>query len=104
MKQVLFEDQFHICRPLYLIPEPFLKTYAKEQNLPTLPETCPAAEHSRRNHIREWLNQLQKLNPKIDVIDNIFSSMKRINRPFIPVFPDTNELTDVQKPRYKKNL
>ncbi|MCD6233809.1 MAG: hypothetical protein DRP86_00210 [Candidatus Neomarinimicrobiota bacterium] len=102
-KQPLFDGQFHICRPMYMIPAPLLKTYAGEQKVPVAPETCPAAEHSRRNRIREWLNDLQEFNPRIDVVDNIFSSLKRINRPFIPVFPDTQDLTEIRKPKYKNH-
>jgi tRNA 2-thiocytidine biosynthesis protein TtcA len=102
--QPLFDGQFHICRPLYLIPEPLLKTYAGEQNFPVVSESCPAAVHSRRNQIREWLANIQELNPRIDIVDNIFSSLKRINRPFIPLFPDSQDLKEIRKPKYKKSL
>ncbi|KUK56263.1 MAG: tRNA s2C32 biosynthesis protein [Marinimicrobia bacterium 46_47] len=102
-RQPLFDGLFHICRPLYLIPSPLLKTYAVEQSLPVVPEMCPAAVNSRRNQIREWLMDIQKLNPRIDIVNNIFSSLKRINRPFIPLFPDTQDLTEIRKPKYKKS-
>ncbi|MDD3807387.1 MAG: ATP-binding protein, partial [Candidatus Marinimicrobia bacterium] len=100
-KQPLFDNKFYLCRPLYLVPEPLLETYAREQNFPTVLETCPAAKNSQRNHIKTLLHQLQEQNPKIDLVDNIFSSMKRINMPFIPTFPDTKILTDIRKPNYK---
>ena len=102
-KQELFDGLFYIARPLYLIPEPLLATYVREQNIPVEPEECPAVENSRRNHVKQWLERIRKENPKIDIIDNIFSSMKRINMPFIPKFPDTQIITTVRKPGYKKN-
>jgi len=101
-KQELFDGLFNILRPLYLVPEPLLSTYMREQKIPFEPDECPAAEKSRRNHIKKWLDQIQKENPKANIIDNIFSSMKRINLPFIPKFPDTQILTAVRKPVYKK--
>jgi tRNA 2-thiocytidine biosynthesis protein TtcA len=101
-KQELFDGLFHILRPLYLIPEPLLSTYAREQEIPVEPEDCPAAINSRRNYLKKQLDQINNDNPKIDVIDNIFSSMKRINLPFIPGFPDTQVMTNIRKPGHKK--
>jgi tRNA(Ile)-lysidine synthase TilS/MesJ len=83
-KQSLFNGDYQIIRPMYLIPEPMLRTYVKEQNIPSFDLRCDFEQDSKRKFIKEILQQIQANSPGIDVIDNIFSSMFRINSDFLP--------------------
>ncbi len=87
-KQPLLQGEFQIVRPLYLIPQKLLISYAREKALPFVENECPAIKKSRRIQIRSLLDDLEKSNPKIDIRDNLFNSLKRVNLSFIPQFPD----------------
>jgi tRNA 2-thiocytidine biosynthesis protein TtcA len=91
-KQPLLQGEFHIVRPLYTIPQKLLISYAREKEIPYVENDCPAIEKSRRLQIRRLLNDLEKANPKIDIRENLFNSLKKINLPFIPKFPDSKIL------------
>ncbi|HDR05197.1 MAG TPA: hypothetical protein ENN84_08140 [Candidatus Marinimicrobia bacterium] len=86
--QPLLQGEFHIVRPLYTIPQKLLISYAREKEIPYVENDCPAIKKSRRMEIRRLLDDLEKSNPKIDIRDNLFHSLKKINLPFIPKFPD----------------
>jgi tRNA(Ile)-lysidine synthase TilS/MesJ len=83
-KQAFFNGNYHMIRPMYLIPEPMLRTYVKEQNIPSFDLRCDFEQDSKRKFIKEILQQIQANSSGIDVIDNIFSSMFRINSDFLP--------------------
>ncbi len=83
-KQPLFKGSYHIIRPMYLIPEPMLRTYIKEQYIPSFDLECDFEEDSKRKFIKDLLKRIQDNSPGIDVIDNIFSSMQHINKDFLP--------------------
>ncbi|MCD6337331.1 MAG: hypothetical protein J7M01_03770 [Candidatus Marinimicrobia bacterium] len=83
-KQALFKGSYHIIRPLYLIPEPMLVTYVKEQNIQIFDLKCDFEENTKRKYIKDLLHQIQNNSPGIDVIDNIFSSMEHIKPDFLP--------------------
>jgi hypothetical protein len=61
-----------------------LRTYVKEQNIPSFDLRCDFEQDSKRKFIKEILQQIQANSSGIDVIDNIFSSMFRINSDFLP--------------------
>ena len=83
-KQALFKGIYHIIRPMYLIPEPMLLTYVREQNIPTFNLRCDFEQNTKRKYIKELLQTIQDNSPGIDVIDNIFSSMDHIKPEFLP--------------------
>lgn len=83
-KQALFSGNYHMIRPMYLIPEPMLVTYVSEQNIPSFDLRCDYEMDSKRKYIKQLLQNVQENSPGIDVIDNIFSSMFRINKEFLP--------------------
>ncbi len=83
-RQPLFDGAYHIIRPMYLIPEKLIESYAKEQQLPVMEDRCPYAGSTKRETIRELIRQVQAQHGKIDVMENIFASMQRINRDFLP--------------------
>lgn len=102
--QELLDGQFHIIRPLYLVPEFLLESYAREKEIPVAKEYCPTAGKSKRTLIKDILKELQAANPKIDVIDNIFNSMALINLPFLPDFPHRKILMEKRLSKLGKNL
>jgi tRNA 2-thiocytidine biosynthesis protein TtcA len=83
-KQELFNGSYHLIRPMYMIPEPMLVTYAKEQNIPSFDLRCDFERNTKRKYIKELLDQIQNNSPGIDIIDNIFSSMDHIKTEFLP--------------------
>ena len=83
-KQALFNGSYHIIRPMYIIPEPMLTTYIKEQAIPSFDHQCDFERDSKRKFIKDILKQLQDNSPGIDVIDNIFSSMEHVKPEFLP--------------------
>jgi len=83
-KQALFKGAYHIIRPMYLIPEPMLLTYVREQNIPSFDLKCDFEQNTKRKYIKELLRTIQENSPGIDIIDNIFSSMDHIKPGFLP--------------------
>lgn len=86
-KQALFKGSYHIIRPMYLIPEPMLETYVKEQNIPLFDLRCDFERDTKRKFVKDILKQIQDRSPGIDVVDNIFSSMDHIKPEFLPELP-----------------
>lgn len=82
--QALFSGDYNIIRPMYLVPEPLIATYAKEQRLPVTAGTCEFEERSKREFIKTLLKEIRSESPGIDVVDNIFSSMLNIKNDFLP--------------------
>ena len=83
-KQALFKGSYHLIRPMYLIPEPMLRTYVREQKIPSFDLRCDFEQNSKRKYIKELLKNIQSNSPGIDIIDNIFSSMDHIKEDFLP--------------------
>ncbi len=83
-KQALFKGSYQIIRPMYMIPEPMLVTYAKEQDIPAFDLRCDFERNTKRKYIKDLLDQIQNNSPGIDVIDNIFSSLDQIKPDFLP--------------------
>lgn len=83
-KQALFGGTYHIIRPMYLIPEPMIRTYAREQGIPEFHKDCEFASESKRLRIKKLIAELNGESRGIDVAENIFSSMKQIKADFIP--------------------
>jgi len=83
-KQELFKGSYHIIRPMYMIPEPMLLTFVKEQKIPFFNLECDFEQDSKRKFIKDLLVRIQDNSPGINVIDNIFASMQHVNTDFLP--------------------
>ncbi len=83
-RQPLFDGAFHIVRPLYTVPEKLLTSYAKERQFPVMQERCPYAGKTKRQTVRDLLMNLQREHRNIDVNDNLFHCMQRVNVDFLP--------------------
>lgn len=84
-RQPLFKGQFHVIRPLAYVEDRLLQRLVRHLAIPDIPQDCPHAAHSRRNHVREFLDGLKREHP--DVIHNAFLAMGRVKPDFLPVLP-----------------
>ena len=73
--QELFQGKYHLIRPMFLIEEVYLKTYAKRRSLPKFKRICPADGHTRRDYVRTILNDMYDSDIKIK--KNLFRSLFR---------------------------
>ncbi len=85
-KQELFDGAYRIIRPFFTVPENLIESYARERNFPVVKEKCPHSGRTKREMIRELVRNLQHEQKSIDVVDNIYSSMKHIKHDFLPDF------------------
>jgi len=71
-------------KPLYLISEKEITAYSKAMNFPVIYERCPCASVSYRNHIRNLLNKVEKINPKIkqNIINYFLKNLPKLRKQF----------------------
>ena len=82
--QKLFNGKFNIIRPLYEIDEFLIKKYCEEQKFNILKCQCEYSNNTKRVYVKEYIEKLKKDHPKIDIYDNIYSSLKHIKSDFLP--------------------
>ena len=78
----LFEDQLKVIRPLILLTNAEMKSYAKLLGFPSLKQECPYEDHTIRQKARDIVEQMCSINPKARI--NIFNSMKKIDFEYLP--------------------
>lgn len=83
--QRIFAGELHIIRPLAYIREALVKKYAAERRFPTIENRCPTSKTSRRLHIKNLLNELEKENK--DIRHNIFRSMQHVKQDYLLTKP-----------------
>lgn len=81
-KVEMFQNKFQIIRPLLETQKQFIIEYSKIIELPEEQKTCPFAQESKRQEVRDMINQLEKSNK--DFKKNIFRSMKKIVLQYLP--------------------
>jgi tRNA 2-thiocytidine biosynthesis protein TtcA len=86
-KQSLFKDRFEIIRPLYSVSEKLLVSLQKEQGFKPAKPVCKEAGNSKREYVGDLLAQVQKKHLKIDITDNIYSSLQAVKLSFLPFPP-----------------
>ena len=80
-KLAVFQGKYHILRPLVFAEEILLKKFAREQSIPHFSQGCPTDGHSKRQYIKNLLDQLEA-----DVKgarENIFHSMRRVKTDYL---------------------
>lgn len=80
--QTLFKGAFSIIRPLSYISEDEIIRFAEDRKFPTFRNSCPSADRSKRQDIKQLLNTLYQSNRKIK--GNIFRSMQRVKLDYLP--------------------
>lgn len=71
-----------IIRPLCLIDEADLVTYAAMQGYQKQAKLCPFEHVSAREKVKDLLTQIQSLNP--EAVDSIFGAMTNIKTDYLP--------------------
>ncbi|MEA2038356.1 MAG: ATP-binding protein [Thermodesulfobacteriota bacterium] len=79
--QELFGGSLTVIRPLYLIDEARIRRYAKSIDITGIDLGCPTAGSSKREQIKNILNELYRSNKKIK--GNIFHSLQNVNPEYL---------------------
>ena len=79
--QPFFSGKITVIRPLAFADEKRIRDFAKEQNFPEFINTCPSANNSKRQEIKDTLKRLYKTNSKIK--GNIFRAMSRVKLDYL---------------------
>ncbi len=81
-KQVLFAGKIEVLRPFYEVPEVLLYNYSKD--IPSISKSCEFDGNTKRQYIKDLVNQIAKEHPKINIKDNIYNSILALDKDFIP--------------------
>ncbi len=79
----MFENAFEIIRPLIYLTDKELKKYVQLIDYTPLPYDCPFAKENKREHFKQLLSNITKLNK--NGVANIFKSMGHIYKEHLPV-------------------
>lgn len=80
--QEFFQGRVFIIRPMYLIERDMIRRYSKTMGWAGIDLGCPTAGHSKRQTIRDMLNDLYKTNRKIK--GNIFHALHNVRIDYLP--------------------
>jgi tRNA 2-thiocytidine biosynthesis protein TtcA len=81
-KLSMFEGRINLIRPLLMIPETELTSYASIRTFEKQEKSCPYHGTTGRESIRELIRQMDKLNP--NARRNIFRAMDNIHEEYLP--------------------
>ena len=81
-RQQIAHGRFNFVRPLYYLDKNTILEIARVFDLESQANSCPYYKSSRRELIREKLNDIKKKNP--DVYTNIFHSIFNIKKTYMP--------------------
>ena len=79
--QRIFGGKLHIIRPLAYLREELVKKYSRERQFPAVKNECPTSLTSRRNYVKNLLNELERENPGIR--HNIFKAMSHVKPDYL---------------------
>ncbi len=80
-KLSMFEGEVETIRPLILLSEDATMRYAKIREFPEEIRRCPHGDMTKRNDVRNLIEQMEKLNK--DAKNSIFSSMSHIHEEYL---------------------
>lgn len=80
--QEMFQGKLAIIRPLAYVEEAELDKLSKILELPVVKTQCPNKDTSRRALMKRIIREIRSINP--DVKKNIFRSLRRIKREYLP--------------------
>ena len=81
-RQPIVRGRFAFVRPLYHMDKKTIVAIANAFGLKIFGNLCPYYKESRRERIRESLDEIETKNP--DIYTNIFNSIFNINKPYMP--------------------
>jgi tRNA 2-thiocytidine biosynthesis protein TtcA len=79
--QVLFGGTLAIIRPLALLEEARILSYAKIRDFPEVKDNCPTRGMTRRGHIKHLLGELDKVDRRIK--RNIFAALSNVKSEYL---------------------
>ncbi len=79
--QDFFGGRFTVIRPLAYTESRMIRRFARERGFPHFENPCPSAGHSKRQQIREWLDQQYRTNRKIR--GNIFRALHNVRQDYL---------------------
>ncbi len=79
--QDFFNGRFTVIRPLAYTEEHLIRRFARERGFPQFDNPCPSAGHSKRQQIRDWLQQQYRTNRKIK--GNIFRALRNVRQDYL---------------------
>ncbi len=80
-KLSMFKGEVETIRPLILLSEYATTRYARIKEFPGEIRRCPHGDVTKRNEVKELIEQMEKLNK--NARNNIFSSMSHIHREYL---------------------
>ena len=81
-KQGVIHGRFFVVRPLYYMDKEAIQKIGHAFGLKTLHNSCPFYHASRRESVRNLLEEIRKENP--DIYANLFGSIFNIKRSYMP--------------------
>jgi len=83
-KQEMFKGKIIILRPLCYVEEDIIKKFAKENKFPSQLCKCPFSRDSKRNYIKQFMQDIKKKYPNIhNIKTNILNSTSRIKKDYL---------------------
>ena len=79
--QTFFQGKFTVIRPLAFADEQLIRKFARDQKFPEFINSCPSAGHSKRQEVKNFLQQLYHTNKKVK--GNIFRAMSHVNTDYL---------------------
>jgi tRNA 2-thiocytidine biosynthesis protein TtcA len=80
--QGFFGGNVKVVRPLYMVDEERLRRHAKAMGWPAIDLGCPTAGSSKRQEVKDLLNQVYQSNRKIR--GNIFHAIQNVKPEYLP--------------------
>jgi len=81
-KLSMFDGDIQVIRPLLLLTNEQMRRYAQIKNFVSLKKECPYEDHTLRNKARNFIHQMEHLNPHARL--NLFKSMGNIDLEYLP--------------------
>jgi tRNA 2-thiocytidine biosynthesis protein TtcA len=79
--QTLFNGRFTIIRPMAYADKDVINRFARDQQLPVSENPCPTSKRSRRQSVKQMLQELYRGNHKIK--GNIFRAMRNVKSEYL---------------------
>ena len=79
--QELFEGKLTVIRPLFMVDESRIRKFAAFMNWPTIELGCPTSGMSKREAVKDMLNDFYRTNKKIK--GNIFHALHNVNADYL---------------------
>ena len=79
--QTLFNGRFTIIRPMAYADKDVINRFARDRQLPVAENPCPTSKRSRRQSVKQMLQELYRSNRKIK--GNIFRAMRNVKSEYL---------------------